>query len=167
MGTCAELMALAENMNVELAHFRLFFLPLPKSTAVSHHGRRYQLPWCSQRFTAQAAQTRCFPLLLTGAGPIPDILSTKMTLAQLKCGLRRLKPYVLFSVPKRVRPCSRAGMGDCERLGRVRPSGRWGQAVARGAARCSRLANPADAAPRGPERPGAVVIVIGELCKGR
>lgn len=126
MGPCSELIALAENTNVELAHFRLFFLPLPKSTAVSHHGRRYQLPWCSQRFIAQAAQTRCFPLPLTGAGLIPAILGTKMTIAQLKRGFRRLRPYILFSAPKEVRLHSRAGMGDCERRGNVRPSGRWG-----------------------------------------
>jgi len=67
-------------MNTELVHFRLFFLPLPKSTAVSHHSRRYQLPWCSQQFTARAAEARCFPLLLTGAGLILAILSTKWRL---------------------------------------------------------------------------------------
>lgn len=52
-------------MNAEQAHFRLFFLPLPKSTAVSHHGQTLS---AAMAFAASRSACCPNPLLSSAAG---------------------------------------------------------------------------------------------------
>lgn len=123
MGTCSE--PIAENKNVKLVHFRLFFLPLPKSTAVTHHGRRHQLPRCSQRFRG------CPNLLLSSAadrsGTDPSHPQHQNNDHSMETCFQKPDTLRFILNTKEAVSCSCAGMGDCARLGRVRLSGRWGR----------------------------------------